>query len=87
MQTKKKVLSTDLYEYHYPHDVNCSPDGKYAAFLMSHMDKSADGYIHDIQLLNTETKEIRRPEQQMFICHCCRLHGAVPLRCEIAGIP
>ena len=60
---KMKVESKDLYRYSYPHDVNCSPDGKYAAYLMTHMDEEKDGYVHDIQLLDLHSGEIREVTQ------------------------
>lgn len=55
---KKKVQSKDLYSYSYPHDVSCSLNGKYAAYLMTHMDEEKDGYIHDIQVLDIASGEI-----------------------------
>lgn len=55
---KMKVESKDLYSYSYPHDVNCSSDGKYAAYIMTHMDEKKDGYVHDIQVLNISSGEI-----------------------------
>ena len=43
--------------------MSSSPDGKYIAFLMTHMNESKDIYEHDIQLLDIETKQIRELTQ------------------------
>lgn len=46
------IAAEDLYTYKFPHDISCSPDGLYAACLVTQMDKGKDGYQHDICLLS-----------------------------------
>ncbi len=50
----KFVTANDLYEYQFPHDICCAPEGGALAFLLSEMDAESDGYRHDICLLNPD---------------------------------
>lgn len=36
---KIKIESSDIFEYIFPHDISCSPDGKHIAYIISNINE------------------------------------------------
>ncbi|WP_227865264.1 MULTISPECIES: hypothetical protein [unclassified Clostridioides] len=54
---KLKIESSDIYEYLFPHDISCSPDGKYIAYIISNINEEKDCYEHDLYVMEIKTKK------------------------------
>jgi len=55
-----QLKSEDLYRYHWVSDAQISPDGRWVAFVRTHIDRHEDEYVCHIWVVSTETGERRQ---------------------------
>ena len=54
---KIKIESSDIFEYIFPHDISCSPDGKHIAYIISNINEEKDCYEHDLYVMDIKTEK------------------------------
>ncbi|MFL8799760.1 MULTISPECIES: prolyl oligopeptidase family serine peptidase [unclassified Clostridioides] len=54
---KLKIESSDIFEYIFPHDISCSPDGSHIAYIISNINEEKDCYEHDLYAMDVKTEK------------------------------